>query len=102
MNVFLVTFDKPPDPALIDTATCIDAINYFCDMMMEKALESLKRGGRKPPGAKENVVQAKNTVLVLPKLPQYVNSIDACNILILHNRNFSVIYKMKYCPLGLE
>ncbi|XP_048765698.2 WD repeat-containing protein 97-like isoform X2 [Ostrea edulis] len=64
-----VTFDKPPDPALIDTATCIDAINYFCDMMMEKALESLKRGGRKPPGAKENVVQAKNTVLVLPKLP---------------------------------
>lgn len=65
-----VTFDKPPDPALIDSATYVDAINYFCDMMMEKALESLKRGGgRKPPGSKENVVQAKNTVLVLPKLP---------------------------------
>ena len=66
----VVTFDKPPDPALIDSATYVDAINYFCDMMMEKALESLKRGGRKPPGSKENVVQAKNTVLVLPKLPQ--------------------------------
>ncbi|XP_062569311.1 WD repeat-containing protein 97-like isoform X2 [Saccostrea cucullata] len=64
-----VTFDKPPDPALIESATYIDAINYFCDMMMEKALDSLKRGGRKPPGTKENVVQAKNTVLVLPKIP---------------------------------
>ena len=65
-----VTFDKPPDPALIESATYIDAVNYFCDMMMEKALDSMKKGGRKPAGAQENVVQAKNTVLVLPKLPQ--------------------------------
>ncbi|KAK3085393.1 hypothetical protein FSP39_002701 [Pinctada imbricata] len=64
-----VTFDKPPDPALIESATYIDAINYFCDMMMEKALDSMKKGGRKPAGSQENVVQAKNTVLVLPKLP---------------------------------
>lgn len=67
-------------------------------MMMEKALESLKRGGRKPPGAKENVVQAKNTVLVLPKLPQYVNCIDTRNVLILRGRNVSVICKIPYIP----
>lgn len=65
-----VTFDKPPDPALIDNATYIDAINYFCDMMLEKELEAMRVPGKRMPGAKENVVQAKNTVLVLPKIPQ--------------------------------
>jgi hypothetical protein len=39
-------------------------------MMMDKALDGIRKGGKKPPGAQENVVQAKNTVLVLPKLPQ--------------------------------
>lgn len=67
-----VTFDKPPDPALIDNATYLDAVNYFCDMMLEKQLESMKAPGKRVPGSKENVVQAKNTVLVLPKIPQYV------------------------------
>lgn len=43
-------------------------------MMMDKALDGLRKGGKRPPGAQENVVQAKNTVLVLPKLPQYVYS----------------------------
>ncbi|KAL4234274.1 hypothetical protein ACF0H5_005924 [Mactra antiquata] len=64
-----VTFDKPPDPSLLEHATYIDAVNYFCDMMMEKELEALRAPGKKMPGAKENVVQAKNTVLVLPKIP---------------------------------
>ncbi|KAL3860750.1 hypothetical protein ACJMK2_010825 [Sinanodonta woodiana] len=64
-----VTFDKPPDPALIDGATYIDAMNYFCDMMMEKELDGLRHSGRKPAETKEKVVQAKNTVLIFPKLP---------------------------------
>ncbi|XP_053401290.1 WD repeat-containing protein 97-like isoform X3 [Mercenaria mercenaria] len=64
-----VTFDKPPDPALIENATYIDAINYFCDMMFEKEIEAMRAPGKRMPGSKENVVQAKNTVLVLPKIP---------------------------------
>ena len=68
--MFSVTFDHPPDPALIDSATYIDAMNYFCDMMMEKELEAMRAPGKRVPGSKENVVQAKNTVLVLPKIPQ--------------------------------
>jgi hypothetical protein len=65
-----VTFDKPPDPALLDNANYIDAINYFCDMMFEKEMETMRAPGKRLPGSKENVVQAKNTVLVLPKIPQ--------------------------------
>ncbi|WAR11385.1 WDR97-like protein [Mya arenaria] len=65
-----VTFDRPPDPALIENATYVDAVNFFCDMMMEKELETIKAPGKRLPGSKENVVQAKNTVLVLPKIPQ--------------------------------
>lgn len=64
-----VTFDQAPDPSLIDSATYIDAMNYFCDMMMEKELEAMRAPGKRVPGSKENVVQAKNTVLVLPKIP---------------------------------
>lgn len=64
-----VTFDHPPDHSVVDSATYIDCINYFVEMMMDKALEGLRKGGKRPPGAQENVVQAKNTVLVLPKLP---------------------------------
>lgn len=67
-----VTFDQPPDQSIVDSATYIDCINYFVEMMMDKALDGLRKGGKRPPGAQENVVQAKNTVLVLPKLPQYV------------------------------
>ena len=71
MHSFLsVTFDQAPDPSLIDSATYIDAMNYFCDMMMEKELEAMRAPGKRVPGSKENVVQAKNTVLVLPKIPQ--------------------------------
>lgn len=64
-----VTFDQPPDQSLVDSATYIDCLNYFVEMMMDKALDGLRKGGKRPPGAQENVVQAKNTVLVLPKLP---------------------------------
>lgn len=68
-----MTFDKPPDSTLVESATYIDAINYFCDMMMSKEMDASRRGTKKMAGVKEgqeNVVQAKNTVLVLPKLPQ--------------------------------
>ncbi|XP_071172379.1 WD repeat-containing protein 97-like isoform X3 [Mytilus edulis] len=64
-----VTFDQPPDQSIVDSATYIDCINYFVEMMMDKALDGVRKGGKRPPGAQENVVQAKNTVLVLPKLP---------------------------------
>lgn len=67
-----VTFDRPPDHSLIEHATFIDAVNYFCDMMLEKQLEAMRAPGKRVPGSKENVIQAKNTVLVLPKIPQYV------------------------------
>lgn len=68
--LFSVTIDQPPDQSVVDSATYIDCINYFVEMMTEKAIEGLKKGGKRQPGAQENVVQAKNTVLVLPKLPQ--------------------------------
>ncbi|OWF56397.1 WD repeat-containing protein [Mizuhopecten yessoensis] len=64
-----VTFDKPPDVSVVETATYMDALNYFCDMMMEKAVDGLRKGGKRGAGSQDNVVQAKNTVLVLPKVP---------------------------------
>ncbi|XP_033754622.1 WD repeat-containing protein 97-like isoform X2 [Pecten maximus] len=64
-----VTFDKPPDLAVVETATYMDALNYFCDMMMEKAVDGVRKGGKRGAGLQDNVVQAKNTVLVLPKIP---------------------------------
>ena len=79
-----VTFDRPPDPSLIDNATYIDAVNYFCDMMVEKQLEAMRAPGKRVPGSKENVVQAKNTVLVLPKIPQYVHGHLKQSLLSVH------------------
>ena len=59
-----VTFDHPPDASAIEHATYIEAMNYFCEMQLEKELEKLRAGG--PPREEEAV---KNTILVLPKLP---------------------------------
>lgn len=62
-----MTFDKAPDQSAIDNATYIEAINYFCDMELEKYVDQIKVGGR--TGTKG--VDDKNTVLVLPKIPGY-------------------------------
>nr|KAG5693101.1 hypothetical protein BaRGS_014051 [Batillaria attramentaria] len=63
-----LTIDRP-DMAVADHATYMEAINYFCEMMTEKELEALRRGETLRRGAQgEQVVQAKNTVLVLPKI----------------------------------
>ena len=68
--MFPVTIDRP-DMALADHATYFEAMNYFCEMMTEKELEALRRGENLRRGAQEEqVVQAKNTVLVLPKIAQ--------------------------------
>ena len=57
-----VTFDHPPDESTIESATFLDAINYFCEMELEKSLEKLRRGTRD--------TDQKNTVLVLPKITE--------------------------------
>ena len=51
--------------ATIENATYIEAINYFCDMQLEKQLDFMRNGGR---GADKKSTDVKNTVLVLPKL----------------------------------
>ena len=68
MNIYIfpaVTFDSAPDSSAIENATYMEAINYFCDMEMEKFLDRMRGGGRDP----DKPVEYKNTVLVLPKLP---------------------------------
>jgi hypothetical protein len=67
--VISVTFEKPPDPSLLSNATYIEALNYFCEMEMEKQLNGIRGGA--PPGGREEEV--KNTVLVLPKITGLVN-----------------------------
>ncbi|XP_074656785.1 WD repeat-containing protein 97-like [Tubulanus polymorphus] len=60
-----VTFDAVPDASLIESATYIEAINYFCEFQLQKELERLRSGGtdkEKKPSL------PKNTVLVLPKV----------------------------------
>lgn len=54
--------------SIMDSVNYIDALNYFCEMMMEKELEALRRGELLRRQTGETVVQAKNTVLVLPKV----------------------------------
>ena len=61
----LVTFEKAPELSDLDNATYLDAINYFCDMQLEKELEKIKSGGR----VMDKSGEEKNTVLVLPKIP---------------------------------
>ena len=61
-----MTFDKPPDPSSLDNATYIEALNYFCEMEIERRLESIRGGGSGAAGSGSDEV--KNTVLVLPKI----------------------------------
>lgn len=70
LDCISVTIERP-DMALAEHATYFEAMNYFCEMMTEKELEALRRGESLRRGAQEEtVVQAKNTVLVLPKIAQ--------------------------------
>ncbi|XP_048577146.1 uncharacterized protein LOC5521505 isoform X2 [Nematostella vectensis] len=50
-----------------DTATPVEAVNYFCEMRMQEELEKAKARARvkTPPQAKDN---SRNTVLILPKI----------------------------------
>jgi hypothetical protein len=50
-----------------DSATPVEAINYFCEIRLEEELEKARQRSRvkTPPPAKDN---ARNTVLVLPKI----------------------------------
>lgn len=68
-----MTYEKAPDLSIVEHATYMDALNYFCDMMAEKDLEGMKRGGtgKKQKITKDaSVNQVKNTVLVLPRIKQ--------------------------------
>ncbi|XP_055955273.1 WD repeat-containing protein 97 [Patella vulgata] len=66
-------YNKLPDGNLTESASYIDVVNYFCEMMVEKEIESIKRGHSAHPVTKttEKIQQNKNTVLVLPRLPRY-------------------------------
>ncbi|XP_067652672.1 WD repeat-containing protein 97-like isoform X2 [Haliotis asinina] len=65
-----ITYDKMPDQAVVEAVTYLDAVGYFCEMMVEKEIEALKKGRSRPQGPKQDKPgPPKNTVLVLPKLP---------------------------------
>ncbi|XP_059170361.1 WD repeat-containing protein 97-like isoform X2 [Physella acuta] len=67
-NSVTVTLDKVNGSSIMESVTYIDAISYFCEVMMEKELEALKRGEVFRSKEGEVVTQNKNTVLVLPKI----------------------------------
>ncbi|XP_048253419.1 WD repeat-containing protein 97-like isoform X2 [Haliotis rufescens] len=65
-----ITYDKMPDQTVLEAVTYLDAVSYFCEMMVEKEIEALKKGRSRPQGpSKDKTGPPKNTVLVLPKLP---------------------------------
>lgn len=59
-----VTIKEPPSLSVLEHAMYIEAINYFCEM--EHQNEMSKQAVKEMPD--EMIVEAKNTVLVLPKL----------------------------------
>ncbi|XP_005105308.1 WD repeat-containing protein 97 isoform X2 [Aplysia californica] len=63
-----VTLEQLQGSSIMESVNYIDSINYFCEMMTEKELEALRRGEVMRRQKGETVVQAKNTVLVLPKI----------------------------------
>ncbi|KAK3741975.1 hypothetical protein RRG08_024721 [Elysia crispata] len=62
-----VTLDRLQGSSIMESVSYLDAVTYFCEMMTEKELEALRRG-ETLRGGSDKVVQAKNTVLVLPKI----------------------------------
>ncbi|GFS24658.1 WD repeat-containing protein KIAA1875-like isoform X3 [Elysia marginata] len=63
-----VTLDRLQGSSILESVSYLDAVTYFCEMMTEKELEALRRGEVFRGGGSDKVVQAKNTVLVLPKI----------------------------------
>ena len=61
-----VTFESVPDIGAVENASYIEAINYFCEMELEKMLDRLRGGSTGRPSNKSTA--NKNTVLVLPKI----------------------------------
>ncbi|XP_041375421.1 WD repeat-containing protein 97-like isoform X2 [Gigantopelta aegis] len=67
-----VTVDNLTDASVMDGLTYMDAINYFCEMMVERDVEMLKRRKASEKKEEQSSMEAKlpkNTVLVLPKPP---------------------------------
>ncbi|CAL1526294.1 unnamed protein product [Lymnaea stagnalis] len=63
-----ITLDRLQESSIMESVTYIDAVTYFCEMMLERELEALKRGEVFSRKQGETTTQAKNTVLVLPKI----------------------------------
>ncbi|KAF6038319.1 KIAA1875 [Bugula neritina] len=63
-KAYTVTFNEPPSNSVIDKATWIECINYFCEMEVSNELNKAKAVQQ----ADDKLVETKNTVLVLPKL----------------------------------
>jgi len=68
MSNVTVTLDGLQGSSIMESVHYIDAVNYFCEMMTEKELEALRRGELLRMKKGDQVVQAKNTVLVLPRI----------------------------------
>lgn len=54
--------------SVIESVSYIDAVTFFCETITEKELEALKRGEPLRGKQEDKVLQAKNTVLVLPSI----------------------------------
>ena len=63
-----------PDPAAVDNASYMDAINYFCEMEFERETERLRGNNNVPMKVEQKLTPEgeKNTVLVLPKIQRLV------------------------------
>ncbi|ELT93743.1 hypothetical protein CAPTEDRAFT_227356 [Capitella teleta] len=61
-NRLTVTFDQAPDLSVVENATYLEALNYYCEITTEKLLEGIRTGKLDTSG------EVKNTVLVLPKV----------------------------------
>lgn len=59
-----MTFNEPPSNSVIDKATWIECINYFCEMEMAAEVTKMKAMQQ----STDKLVETKNTVLVLPKM----------------------------------
>ena len=70
----VVTFDKAPDATAIENATYLEALNYFCEMELEREMERMRRPHASRMSQEETrSAEEKNTVLVLPKIPGWVS-----------------------------
>ena len=64
IHIYTVTFNEPPSHGVIEKATWIECINYFCEMEMSAEVSKVTAMKQ----ADDKLVETKNTVLVLPKM----------------------------------